>query len=142
MTEASMTIQCEYLNNHVLVIDDMASTRALLRDMLLNLGFQNISMARSAYDALRKVDDTSIDLIISDQVMDGMSGTELLHELRSRTDCSHIPFIMVSSLRDAPSIDCALTLGVDDYIAKPISMGLLGRKIEDVLRRRTSTMSA
>ena len=43
MTEASMTIQCEYLNNHVLVIDDMASTRALLRDMLLNLGFQNIS---------------------------------------------------------------------------------------------------
>lgn len=137
-----MTVQCEYLNNHVLVIDDMASTRALLRDMLLNLGFQNISMARNAYDALRQMNDSSIDLIISDQVMDGMSGTELLHELRSRTESSHIPFIMVSSLRDAPSIDCALTLGVDDYIAKPISMGLLGRKIEDVLRRRTSTMGA
>ena len=137
-----MAIEGEHLHNHVLVIDDMASTRALLRDMLLNLGFANISMARNAYDALQQMTTSSVDLIISDQVMDGMSGTEFLHEIRTRKESAHIPFIMVSSLRDAPSIDCALTLGVDDYLAKPISMGLLERKIEDVFRRRTATVGA
>ncbi len=136
-----MTIHGEHRNNHVLIIDDMASTRALLRDMLLNIGFENISLARNAYDALQQMNNSAVDLIISDQVMDGMSGTELLHEIRNKRESAHIPFIMVSSLRDAPSIDCALTLGVDDYLAKPISMGLLERKIEDVFRRRNSTVS-
>lgn len=136
-----MTIHGEHRNNHVLIIDDMASTRALLRDMLLNLGFENISLARNAYDALQQMNNSAVDLIISDQVMDGMSGTELLYEIRNKRESAHIPFIMVSSLRDAPSIDCALTLGVDDYLAKPISMGLLERKIEDVFRRRNSTVS-
>jgi PleD family two-component response regulator len=61
---------------------------------------------------------------------------ELRDKLRSVPELSEIPFIMVSSMRDAPDIDTALDLGVDDYIVKPVSMGLLQRKIEDVFRRR------
>ena len=75
-------------------------------------------------------------MIISDQLMDGMTGLELLEVLRANQSTSTIPFIMVSAVRDGPAIDAALDSGVDDYIAKPISMGLLRRKISDVYNRR------
>jgi len=126
-------------DTNVLVIDDMSSTRALLRDMLMSLGFERVSMARNGIDALQKMSSQGFDLIISDQLMDGMSGIELLEALRNTQRYSDVPFIMVSSVRDAPVIDSALSLGVDDYIAKPISIGLLQRKIEDVFRRRSAT---
>lgn len=126
-------------DTNVLVIDDMSSTRALLRDMLMSMGFERISLARNGIDALQKMSSQGFDLVISDQLMDGMSGIELLEALRNSQRYSDVPFIMVSSVRDAPVIDSALNLGVDDYIAKPISIGLLQRKIEDVFRRRSAT---
>lgn len=123
-------------SQHVLVVDDLSSTRALLRDMLIGLGFENVSTARSGCDALQKMHEQEVDLILSDQIMDGMSGTEFLERLRQIPELAEVPFIMVSSVRDAPVIDTALTLGVDDYLVKPVSMGLLQQKIEDVFRRR------
>jgi two-component system chemotaxis response regulator CheY len=125
-----------------LIIDDMSSTRALLRDMLMSLGFDQVAMARNGVDALRKLETESYNLIISDQVMDGMTGTEFLAKLRAGTRQADVPFIMVSSVRDAPVIDSALTLGVDDYLPKPISMALLQRKIDDVFRRRAAACRA
>lgn len=125
-----------------LIIDDMSSTRALLRDMLISLGFDQVTMARNGVDALRKLETESYNLIISDQVMDGMTGTEFLAKLRTGTRQADVPFIMVSSVRDAPVIDTALTLGVDDYLPKPISMALLQRKIDDVFRRRAAACGA
>ncbi len=127
--------------SRVLVVDDMSSTRALLRDMLISLGFETVSLARSGSDALQQMALQGYDLIISDQIMDGMTGTELLENLRRDSRYSDVAFIMVSAVRDAPVIDAALNMGVDDYIAKPISIALLKRKIEDVFRRRAAICS-
>jgi PleD family two-component response regulator len=124
----------------VLVVDDMPSTRGLLKDMLEGLGFGHVAEARNGEEALTSLREDTPDLIISDQVMDGMTGTELVEVLRGHPEFSDIPFIMVSAVRDAPSIDSALDLGVDDYLAKPISMGLLDRKIDDVFRRRLTML--
>ncbi len=132
--------QKNHLDSRVLIVDDMASTRGLIKDMLRELGFTNVSMARNGREALQKVQDENADLVISDQLMDDMTGTELLEALRNDPKLADIPFIMVSAVRDAPAIDSALDLGVDDYIAKPISMGLLQRKISDVFRRRSATV--
>lgn len=131
-----MCLEKDPKDQHILVIDDMSSTRALLRDMLMSIGFENVSTARNGVDALHKIHEQEVALILSDQVMDGMSGMELLEMIRRVPELSEIPFIMVSSVRDAPMIDTALNLGVDDYLVKPVSMGLLQRKIEDVFRRR------
>lgn len=135
-----MYSQKNHLDSKVLIVDDMASTRGLIKDMLRELGFTNVSMARNGREALQKVQDENADLVISDQLMDDMTGTELLEALRKDPRLADIPFIMVSAVRDAPAIDSALDLGVDDYIAKPISMGLLQRKISDVFRRRSATV--
>jgi two-component system chemotaxis response regulator CheY len=131
-----MSSKPDYGDSHVIVIDDMNSTRALLEDMLRDLGFKFVSTARNGIDALQQMSQTTVDLIISDELMDGMCGTELLEKVRAKPELAHIPFILVTSLRDAPAIDTALDLGVDDYIPKPISISLLRRKIEDVFRRR------
>jgi two-component system chemotaxis response regulator CheY len=136
----AMYPQKNQLDSKVLIVDDMASTRGLIKDMLRELGFTNVSMARNGREALQKVQDENADLVISDQLMDDMTGTELLEALRKDPKLADIPFIMVSAVRDAPAIDSALDLGVDDYIAKPISMGLLQRKISDVFRRRSATV--
>jgi CheY-like chemotaxis protein len=136
----AMYPQKNHLDSRVLIVDDMASTRGLIKDMLRELGFTNVSMARNGREALQKVQDENADLVISDQLMDDMTGTELLEALRNDPKLADIPFIMVSAVRDAPAIDSALDLGVDDYIAKPISMGLLQRKISDVFRRRSATV--
>jgi two-component system chemotaxis response regulator CheY len=136
-----MRLETKFGQSKVLVIDDMSWTRALLRDMLVSLGFERVYLARNGVDALQKIAGQGFDLIICDQIMDGMTGTELLETLRSNSRYTDVPFIMVSSVREAPVIDHALNLGVDDYLAKPISIGLLQQKIEDVFRRRSATCS-
>jgi YesN/AraC family two-component response regulator len=104
--------------------------------MLHNSGFRCVSTARNGQDALQKIHEQQVDLVLSDQLMDGMSGTELLEAMRKSPQFADIPFIMVSSVREALVIDSALNLGVDDYLVKPVSVGLLQRRIEGVFRRR------
>jgi len=122
----------------VMIIDDISATRVILRDMLREMGFTDIVEAKSGEDALEKLKRHRAQLIICDNVMGGMSGLELLYQLRNYAYLVDIPFIVVSSDGEVPTIDAALDLGAEDYILKPISFKLLRRKISDVLRRRTS----
>lgn len=135
-----MTELKSFKTSRVLVVDDMASTREVLRDMLQEIGFEDVCVARDGHEALRLLQQAPTDLIISDQVMEGMSGIDLLTALRSTPALMDIPVIMVSSVAAAPVITSALELGVDDYIPKPISLGLLRTKIDDVYRRRFATV--
>ena len=120
----------------VLIVDDIASTRAILRDMLQELGFSQIMEASDGREALEKLKKHGAQLIIRDHMMKDMSGLDLLNQIRNHPYLVDIPCIMVSAVGDIPVIETALELGASDYIVKPISFQLLRRKISDVLRRR------
>ncbi len=120
----------------VMVIDDISATRTILKDMLIEMGFKDIVEAKNGKDALEKLRKHRAQLIICDNMMDGMSGLDLLYQLRNHAYLVDIPFIVVSSCGDVPVIDTALDLGAEDYILKPISFKLFKRKVFDVLRRR------
>jgi two-component system chemotaxis response regulator CheY len=122
----------------VMIVDDMSGTRATLRDMLAEMGFKDIVEAASGKEALDKLKKHRAQLIICDNLMDGMCGLDLLYQLRNHAYLVDIPFIVVSSCGDIPMIDAALDLGADDYIVKPISFKLFRRKISDVLHRRAA----
>lgn len=122
----------------VLVVDDIAATRAILRDMLVEMGFKDIVEAADGREALDKLKKHRAQLIICDNLMDGMCGLDLLYQLRNHAYLVDIPFIVVSSCGDVPMIDAALDLGADDYILKPVSFKLFRRKIYDVLHRRAA----
>jgi CheY-like chemotaxis protein len=129
-----------YEEPQVLVVDDVKATRELLCDMLKEMGFFSIVEAVDGREALEKLKKHRAQLIICDQVMEDMSGLDLLYQLRNHPYLVDIPFVVVSSCGDVPVIDTALQLGVDDYILKPISFKLFKKKVFDILRRRADTL--
>jgi two-component system chemotaxis response regulator CheY len=120
-------------NLPVLVIDDLDSARAVLIDMLAELGFSNCLEARNGHEALDIIRDTSTQIIFCDFIMEGMTGVELLEQMKAQQIEPNAPVIFVSALGDVSSVTTALELGADDYLVKPVSMRKLRRKIEQTL---------
>lgn len=120
----------------VMVVDDIAGTREIMKDMLQEMGFKKIVEASDGREALEKLKADGAQLIICDYMMKDMSGLDLLSQIRNHPYLVDVPFIVVSAVGDVPVIETALELGASDYIVKPLSFTLLRRKITDVLRRR------
>ena len=123
----------------VLVVDDIAATRAIMRDMLYEMGFTSVVEAADGREALEILKDSRAQLIICDHMMEDVSGLDLLYQLRNHAYLVDIPSIVVSSCADVTVVETALDLGAADYIVKPISFKLFRRKIVDVLSRRGRT---
>lgn len=124
----------------VLIVDDVPATRAMLRDMLVEMGFRDIIEAGDGKDALQKLKKQRAQLIICDNAMQEMGGLDLLFQLKNHPYLVDIPFIVVSSCNERPVIDAAFQLGAEDYIVKPVNFQFFKRKIIDVLRRRASSI--
>lgn len=120
----------------VMIIDDVPATRTLVRDMLREMGYQTISEAGSAKEALEQLKKKRARLIICDYMMEGGSGLDFVRELRTHPYLEGVPVILVSSCSDVPVIEDALYLGVDDYLVKPISFKLFSQRVRDVMHRR------
>lgn len=106
--------------------------RTLLRLMLVRAGFQ-VSEAEDGYDALDKVQRSKPDLVLLDVMMPGMDGFAVCETLRSKTDTSSLPVIMLSAKTDLNSINRGLQVGATRYLTKPISPDELARQVRDVL---------
>jgi CheY-like chemotaxis protein len=117
----------------VLVVDDIDSARAVLVDMLQELGFSNCIEARNGAEALSIIEQTPTQLILCDFMMDGMTGVELLEQLQAQQIETASPVIFVSALGDVSSVKAAMDLGATDYLVKPVSFRKLRRKIENTL---------
>lgn len=122
----------------VLVVDDLSSTRLLVVDMLREMGFTSVIEAASGAEAIQKLKGEGVSLIVCDYVMRGMSGVDLVRELRGDPALEKLPVIMLSNNRDVPLIDAAIEAGADDYIVKPVSYHILHRRVMDVLGRSGS----
>ncbi len=130
------------ISQTVLVVDDLQSTRMLVADMLREMGFTSIVEAASGAEAIRKLNQERPGLIVCDYVMRGMSGVDLVREVRKNPDLRQLPVIMLSNNRDVPLIDAAFHAGADDYLVKPISFHVLKRRIIDVLTRKADCVPA
>lgn len=119
----------------VLVVEDQSDARALLRNMLSELGVTQIFEARDGNEALRFMDSAFdfVNLIICDWNMPKMSGVELLRQMR--TVDPNVPFLMVSGRSDMESVMEAKSSGVTGYIRKPYSPAQLEAKLRIISRR-------
>lgn len=116
----------------VLVIDDVQSARAILCDMLRELGFTNLIEAKDGQEALRILAEREVQMIFCDNVMEGMSGIDFLTHLRNHRSCSEVPVIFVSAVGDVSIVEEAIDLGAVDYVVKPVSFRKLRRKIDQI----------
>lgn len=116
----------------ILVIDDVQSARAILCDMLRELGFTDFIEAKDGREGLEVLAKQEVQMIFCDNLMDGMSGIDFLTHLRHHRTCSEIPVIFVSAVGDVSTVEEAIDLGAVDYVVKPVSFRKLRRKIDQI----------
>lgn len=116
----------------VLVIDDVQSARAVLCDMLRELGFARFIEAKDGQEGLEILKKQQVQMIFCDNLMEGMSGIDFLTCLRTHRSCSDVPVIFVSAVGDVSTVEEAIDLGAVDYVVKPISFRKLRRKLEQI----------
>ncbi len=117
----------------VLIVDDQQSMRGICKYILGQLGFKEITEAKSGRDALGKLERVNIDLIISDWNMEDIDGLTLLKVIRKHPKTKGMPFIMATGRSDKEQVKEAIVAGVNNYIIKPFDAGSMKKKIEAVI---------
>ncbi len=117
----------------VLVVDDFATMRRIVKGVLKQLGFINVIEAEDGNAALGELKKEKIGLIVSDWNMPNMSGLDLLKAVRGDSILKTIPFIMVTAEGQKENVIEAVKAGVTNYIVKPFTPETFGEKIHKVL---------
>lgn len=117
----------------VLLVDDQASIRSMMRQTLQQIGIRDITEDKNGFDAMSSLKAKRFDLILSDWNMDGIDGLQLLQHVRSTPLTAKTAFIMATGTSDKEQVRKAIQAGVNNYIVKPFSAADLKKKIEQVL---------
>lgn len=117
----------------ILVVDDYSTMRRIIRNLLNQLGYNDVEEAEDGSVALQKMRATSYNLVISDWNMEPMTGYELLKEVRADDKLKTTPFIMVTAESKTENVVAAKKAGVDNYIVKPFNAATLQAKINAVI---------
>jgi len=123
----------------VLVCDDSPTMRALIRSML-GPGYEVLSV-ETGEDALARAPEFAPDVIVSDLLLPGISGSELCRRVRATPGLSEVPFILVTTLADATSRALGLEAGADDYLYKPLRERELRARVVSLLRLRSAMVT-
>ncbi len=120
------------LSMPILVVDDYNTMIRIIRNLLKQLGFEDIDDASDGSAALGKLRRKKYGLVISDWNMEPMTGYELLKEVRADPSLTKTPFIMVTAESKTENVIAAKKAGVNNYIVKPFNAQTLKTKIEAV----------
>jgi two-component system, chemotaxis family, chemotaxis protein CheY len=120
------------LSMSVLVVDDYNTMIRIIRNLLKQLGFENIDDASDGSEALNKMRGKRYGLVISDWNMEPMTGYDLLKEVRADPNLATTPFIMITAESKTENVIAAKKAGVNNYIVKPFNAATLKTKIEAV----------
>jgi diguanylate cyclase (GGDEF)-like protein/PAS domain S-box-containing protein len=119
----------------LLVVDDEDTNRNLLARLFVSKGFQ-VETASSGADALERVRTGSTDLVLLDMNMPGMSGFDVLKEIRASYTPGALPVVMVTGFGETRDHVQALELGANDYVAKPIDFPVVLARVKTQLARQ------
>jgi len=121
-------------NLKILIVDDFATMRKVIRNLLKQGGFENVVEAEDGVAALKVLKSQQVDFIISDWNMPNMSGLELLKAVRADDDIKALPFLMVTAEALKDNVVAAVKAGVSNYIVKPFTAEVLNEKIEKIVK--------
>jgi diguanylate cyclase (GGDEF)-like protein/PAS domain S-box-containing protein len=125
-------------NRPLLVVDDDESNRDLLSRRLQRAGYL-VDTAVDAPEALRKIGDTQYSLVLLDSMMPGVSGPDLLRQLRTTYSSDQLPVVMVTAVTESNKVAEAIESGANDYVTKPIDFRIALARIRSQLERRASS---
>jgi len=119
-------------NMRVLVVDDFSTMRRIIKNILRQLGFNNVLEADDGTTAWEVLGKEQVDFIVSDWNMPQMSGIELLRKVRASEEFANLPFLMVTAEGLQENIIEAVQAKVSNYIVKPFTAETMGQKIEKI----------
>lgn len=119
----------------ILVVDDFSTMRRIIKNLLRDLGLQNVSEADDGTTALPMLQNGEYDFVVTDWNMPGMQGIDLLRAIRADDRLKHIPVLMVTAEAKRDQIIEAAQAGVNGYIVKPFTAATLKEKLEKVFER-------
>ncbi|MEN6373975.1 MAG: response regulator [Smithella sp.] len=120
-------------NIKILVVDDFATMRKVVRNLLKQGGYEDIVEAEDGVMALKALKSQKIDFIVSDWNMPNMSGLELLKAVRADAELAKTPFLMVTAEALQDNVVAAVKAGVSNYIVKPFTAEVLNEKIKKII---------
>ena len=118
----------------VLVVDDFATMRRILKNILKQIGFKNLVEADDGTTAWDVLEDQEIDLVLADWNMPKMTGLELLKKVRASEKYAKVPFLMVTAEAQKQNVIEAVQAGVSNYVVKPFTAEAISEKLEKILR--------
>jgi two-component system chemotaxis response regulator CheY len=116
----------------ILVVDDFSTMRRIIKNLLVELGFTNITEADDGVTALPMLKNDSYDFLITDWEMPGMTGLELLKTVREDESLSNLPILMVTAEAKRDQILAAAKAGVSGYVVQPFTADVLKEKIDKI----------
>lgn len=119
----------------VLVADDFATMRKIVRNILKQIGFEDIVEAEDGHTALQILKTENIGLVVTDWNMPNMTGLELLQHIRKNPATAKLPVLMVTAEGLKDNVLEAVKAGVNNYVVKPFTAEVLQEKIEAIFRK-------
>ncbi|MEW6184284.1 MAG: chemotaxis response regulator CheY [Thermodesulfobacteriota bacterium] len=119
----------------ILVVDDFTTMRRIVRNLLKQLGYENIEEAEDGQEAFSKLKNDKFHFIISDWNMPHMTGIELLQQVRADLELKTLPFLMVTAESEKEKVIEAIKSGVNNYIIKPFTAEILKEKMDKIFEK-------
>ena len=121
------------MSHRILVVDDHADNRRILRDLLGSAGYEVLE-STTGEEAVAQAEGTVPDLILMDIQLPGIDGYEATRRIKANEALRHIPLIVVTSYALSGDDAKALAAGADDYVAKPFSPRAMLAKVREYLK--------
>lgn len=123
----------------ILIVDDMSTMRKIIKNMLTKMGCDDLHEADDgtpAWDMIQNAykDGAPFDFIISDWNMPGMTGLDLLKNIRASAEFNTLPFLMVTAEAEQSNVVLAVKSGVSNFVVKPFNADTLKMKIDKIFK--------
>ncbi|WP_147198459.1 chemotaxis response regulator CheY [Pantoea sp. MBD-2R] len=122
-------------NMRFLVVDDFNTMRRIVRNLLKELGFNNVEEAEDGVDALAKLRTGGFDFVVSDWNMPNMDGLQLLQTIRADSTLGKLPVLMVTAEAKKENIIAAAQAGASGYVVKPFTAATLEEKLGKIFEK-------
>ena len=129
-------------NMRFLVVDDFATMRRIVRNLLKELGFANVDEAEDGAIALHKLRAGGFDFVISDWNMPNMDGLALLQSIRADESLKKLPVLMVTAEAKKENIVAAAQAGANGYVVKPFTAATLDEKLNKIFQNMGTQAAA
>ena len=119
----------------ILVVDDFPTMRRIIRNLLKDLGFENVEEAEDGVQGLDKLRNGNFDFVVSDWNMPNLDGLSMLKQIRADPVLSDLPVLMVTAEAKRPNIIAAAQAGASGYVVKPFTAAVLEEKLNKIFEK-------